>query len=656
VGDEVTIAAEKPVVRRRSRREASHWRGLDGLRAIAVVAVVTYHFSPGTLPGGFLGVDIFFVISGYLITRLIAVEFLAAGRINLGRFYVRRARRLLPALAVVLAVVSAAALIWRDQLATIRGAVLSTAVFGGNWWLAFDHQPYFVSTGRPSLLQHLWSLGVEEQFYLVWPLIAAAILASSRRASLRKADSADDSALSTSLVRRGQAVGRLCGVALAMALGSTALTWVLADRGNVPYGNDGSTLYYGTDTHCMGLLLGAALGAWAASGDIQAGGSGKAVVAASGERAGWRTICWDTAGAVATIVLLWFALAMTEFSHLLFRGGFLLLSATVCVVIAAATRPGSRLGVALDWGPMTWIGVRSYSIYLWHWPVAMVTRPGLDTTMPLWLDQTLRILLTVVLAAVTYESVETPVRRLGFRVAAATLAARVRAGWRRMPPRAGVLVSVGAAVVVLAGLFVIVIGPAAPVPVAAAGAGVGSKHISLPAPPVTNEPTVVSHRLPKVSVFGDSVILGARRQIGHAFSGGTMDAIEGRQPDPILADARGAAHAGTLNPVVILHVGDNGLIDPTQLAETLQALRHQRLVLVLTDHIDPFDHSWQDPNNNTIKNIVPSFANARVVDWNHVASQHHHWLYPDDLHLRPAGTVGFAQMLADAYRQWYADQ
>jgi peptidoglycan/LPS O-acetylase OafA/YrhL len=651
----VTIAAEKPAVRRQPRRAASHWRGLDGLRAIAVLAVVTYHFSPASLTGGFLGVDIFFVISGYLITRLLAVEFLGAGRIDLKRFYVRRARRLLPALAVVLAVVSAGALIWRDQLNTVRGAVLSTAVFGSNWWLAFDHQSYFVSTGRPSMLQHLWSLGVEEQFYLVWPIIAAAILAGSRRRARRRGVPLDPETQCASLSGRVQAVGRLCGVALALALGSTVLMWILADRDNVPYGSDGSALYYSTPTHCMGLLLGAALGAWAATGGRRQ--------ETDTARAARDTIYWDAAGSVATVILIWLAVSITAFSHILYRGGFLILSATVCVVIAAATRPGSRLGVALDWGPMGWIGVRSYSIYLWHWPVAVVTRPGLDNSLPLWLDQSLRILLTVVLAAVTYESVETPVRRLGFKVAFATAAARVRSGWRRTPPRAGVVISTMTVAVALVGVLVVVIGPAAPTPSAAAGAHPGGRHLVLPSrpkpqqtPPPGRTASDRLMRLPRVSAFGDSVMLGARNAIGDTFPGGSLDAVEGRQPDPILADVRTAARAGSLHPLVVLHIGNNGLIDPTQLANTLDLLRRQRLVLVLTDHLQPNTYSWQNPNNATIEGIVPGFSNARVVDWNKVASQHPQWLYNDDLHLKPSGAVGYTKMLANAYRQWAAAQ
>jgi peptidoglycan/LPS O-acetylase OafA/YrhL len=619
----------------RSRRSRPHWQGLDGLRALAVTSVVIYHFSPSTLTGGFLGVDVFFVISGYLITRLLATEFLRDGRINVAQFYQRRARRLLPALALVLAAVSVAALVWRDQLATIRGGVLSTAVFGGNWWLAFDHQPYFVSTGRPSMLQHMWSLGVEEQFYLIWPLVVAATLAAGRRAGAKRG-----------LTRR-RVVARLSVLSVALALVSTGLTWWIADLQNVPYGNDGSTLYYATPTHCMGLLLGASFGAW---------------TAATGGRRPTRSVPWvdhaaDLIGAIALGLLTWILLGVASYSHSLYRGEFLLVAFLVVIVIAVATRPASIVGRVLDCRPLRWIGVRSYSIYLWHWPIAVVTRPGIDTTMPLWLDQLLRVSLTVLLADATYRYVESPVRRLGFRGAFAAVAEPIRTQWRRIPPRASVAGPMAMAALVCVGVIVIVVGPAAPKSSAALGANSGGRHLTLSVGPHTTgartnnpRPDPEDPRLPKLSGFGDSVLLGARHALAQVFPGGSIDAVEGRQPDPILADARVAARKGTLEPLVVLHVGDNGLIDPSDLQRTLRALSGARLVLVLTDHIDPYDHTWQKPNNATIRHVVPSFANARVIDWDALAGAHRGWLYPDDLHLRPRGALAYADLLAAAYR------
>jgi peptidoglycan/LPS O-acetylase OafA/YrhL len=622
-------------------RSGPHWQGLDGLRAVAVIAVVVYHFSPLTLPGGFFGVDVFFVISGYLITRLLATEFLNDGRIAVPQFYRRRARRLLPGLALVLAAVSVAALIWRDQLATIRGGVLATAFFGGNWWLALDHQSYFVSTGRPSMLQHLWSLGVEEQFYLVWPVVAAATLAAARRAGAR------------GKLSRRRVVSRLSLIALALSLGSTGLTWWLADLHNVPYGNDGSTLYYGTDTHCMGLLLGAALGAWSAAGTGEA--APKPLVS-------WRERAPDVCGVLALGALVWVMFGVASYSHSLYRGDFLLVAALVVVAIAVATRPGSSLGRGLDSSPLRWIGVRSYSIYLWHWPIAVVTRPGIDTTMPLWLDQLLRVVLTVALADASYRYVETPVRRVGFRAAFTNVLAQVRTQWRRIPPRATVAVPVSMAALLFVAAIVIVVGPAAPRPSAAAGASPGGRHLTLSAglhaPSGTRPragrgargPRVGPEPLPKVSSFGDSVLLGARHALSQLFPGGTMDAVISRQPDPILADIRTEARKGSLEPLVIIHVGNNGLINPSDLQLTLRALSGARLVLVLTDHLDPYDATWQKPNNQTIDHVVPRFANARVLDWNAIAGAHHGWLYPDDLHLRPNGAIAYAKLLANAYR------
>ncbi|HVY10915.1 MAG TPA: acyltransferase family protein [Mycobacteriales bacterium] len=623
-----------------------HWRGLDGLRAIAVIAVVIYHFSPMTLPGGYLGVDIFFVISGYLITRLIVTEFAGRRRIDAPAFYQRRARRLLPALGIVLVAVGASALLWRDQLASVRPGIAFSALFGANWWLAFDHQPYFVATGRPSMLQHLWSLGVEEQFYLFWPLIVAATLGASRRRLTRRGG---DPAAPRRLV------APLIAVAGTLALLSTGLTWLLADSSNVPYGSDGSTLYYGTDTHSMGLLLGAALGAWAAGRSP----SGATDVAT---RRAWIASAYEVVGLSALVAVLVLTRAYDGYSHSLYRGGFLLVAALVAVVIAAATRPASRLGAALDLPPLRWIGVRSYSIYLWHWPVAVVTRPGLDTSMPTWLDQALRVALTVALADATYRLVERPVRRLGFRGACRALVGRLR---RAANPLARPAFAVASAVPVLA-IAVLVVAPPAPRSAAALSTR-GGTHLSLDPP--TSAPhhrgsraatrTKSAQRMPKISGFGDSVMLDARRTLAHEFGGGSIDAVVGRQPGPILDDIARDARARSLNPVVIIHAGNNGLIDPDQLERTLRLLSSARskevkLILVLNDHLDPYDHSWQTPNNKRFAKVVPHFAKARLINWDKLAGKHPGWLYSDDLHLRPAGADHYAKLLADAYRTWRA--
>jgi peptidoglycan/LPS O-acetylase OafA/YrhL len=621
----------------------AHWRGLDGLRAVAVVAVVIYHFSPMTLPGGYLGVDIFFVISGYLITRLITDEFLRQHRLDAPAFYKRRARRLLPALAIVLATVGASSLIWRDQLATVRPGIFFSALFSANWWLAFAHQPYFVATGRPSMLQHLWSLGVEEQFYLLWPLIVAATLGASWRHLVRR--NLDPRAE----VRR--LVAPLSVVAVTLALLSTGLTWLLANHSNVPYGSDGSTLYYGTDTHSMGLLLGAALGAWAVGRPT--------AVASTSARITLPEPLVELIGGAALVTLLVLTRTYGAYSHSLYRGGFLLVAALVTVVIASAARPTSRLGAALDTRPLRWIGVRSYSIYLWHWPIAVVTRPGLDTSMPTWLDQLLRIGLTVALADATYRFVETPVRRLGFAGSLRALAAYLR---RAALPSFARPAFAGLTAIPVLAVGVLVIAPPAPRPAAALGTQ-GSTHIVLTAPASLPRAgsehgrAAAGHRLPKISGFGDSVLLDARYTLAKAFGGGTIDAVVGRQPGPILDDVMHDARIQALNPVVIIHAGNNGLVDPDQLKRLLAFLSgpvstEVQVVLVLNDHLDPYDHSWQTPNNTMLARVVPKYRKAVFVNWNKTAGDHPGWLYSDDLHLKPQGAIGYAKLLAATYREW----
>jgi hypothetical protein len=296
-----------------------------------------------------------------------------------------------------------------------------------------------------------------------------------------------------------------------------------------------------------------------------------------------------------------------------------------------------------------------------------VTRPGIDTTMPLWLDQLLRVSLTVLLADATYRWVESPVRRYGLRATVSTVLAELRSQWRRLPPRGGVVGPVVVAAVLCVGVFVIVIGPAAPKSVAALGSSPGGRHLTLSVsnravPDWRSQPGGAAGKraagkraegvvpLPKLSGFGDSVLLGARHALSQVFPGGAIDAVRGRQPDPILDDVQAAAHQGTLEPFVVLHLGNNGLINPSDLQHTLQLLSGERLVLVLNDHLDPYDHTWQKPNNATIARIVPQFSNARILDWNAIAGAHRNWLYPDDLHLTPSGAVAYAKLLAATYR------
>jgi hypothetical protein len=212
---------------------------------------------------------------------------------------------------------------------------------------------------------------------------------------------------------------------------------------------------------------------------------------------------------------------------------------------------------------------------------------------------------------------------------------------------------------------VLVIAPPAPRP-AAALTTQGGTHLSLDLPAADTHQVgphasrvAAAHRLPKISGFGDSVMLDARQTLARAFGGGTIDAVVGRQPGPILDDVYRDARIQELNPIVIIHAGNNGLIDPDQLKRLLAFLdgpvsTEVQVVLVLNDHLDPYDHSWQTPNNTMLAHVVPQYRKAVFVNWNKSASQHPGWLYSDDMHLKPQGAVAYAKLLAATYRSWVA--
>jgi peptidoglycan/LPS O-acetylase OafA/YrhL len=618
------------------------------MRALAVIAVVTFHFAPGALPGGFLGVDIFFVLSGYLITRMIATEVLRFGTFRFGNFYRRRARRLLPGLAVVLTAALAAAAFWRDQLTTVRAATLAAAGYVSNWWLSFAHHSYFVTAGRPSMLQHLWSLAIEEQFYLFWPVLAVGVCA---------------------LAPDRWRIRALTGVALLLALASGAEMTLLAIARDAPYGADASRLYYGTDTHSMGLLLGAAFGALAA---------GAAVSGPASRRLLWLT---DGIGAAALVAVLIVLATTAESSSPLYRGGFLAFAAITATAAAAAARDGSRLGQLLDRGPMRWIAARSYSMYLWHWPVAVVTRPGVDVHWPAPIVLLVRVAVTVVLADVTYRVVERPVRTLGLRDS-------VRAGVRRLARvivgQAPVGARLATAALVATALVAGGVLATGPKPTLSAGQkALASTHggrdlrlgrtrpTPLPRPigsisnvaaestppatpssrptprPTKARPVTQRRALPTISAYGDSVMLGARASLDQRFPGGMLDAVEGRQPGPILQDVEQDQAAGKLNKLVLIGVGDNGLINATDLRNALVCLHRVRHVVIVNNRVG---RPWEAPNNHTIARVVRHFRNVILLDWYAASAGHPSWFYDDGIHLTPAGARNYTRLIARAAR------
>jgi peptidoglycan/LPS O-acetylase OafA/YrhL len=349
--------------------------GLDGLRAIAVLAVIAYHLDLGWAPGGLLGVGVFFTLSGYLITDLLLGQRAVSGSLKLGEFWIRRARRLLPALFLMIAVVVAwVTLLERAFLPGLRSDVLAATFYVSNWWNIIREASYFARFGPPPPLEHLWSLAVEEQFYLIWPWLLWLGLLFTRK-------------------RPAQAVLTLTGLTLALSAASAIAMWVLYQPGVDP-----TRVYEGTDTRAFGLLLGAALAmVWPS----------RRLSIDLGRR--WRVLLdgVGVAGLVVIALLIW---RTSEYSPFLYHSGIVLLTIGTAATVAALAHPASLLGVAVGWAPLRWIGVRSYGIYLWHWPIIVLTAPGLQQKPTISL-QVLQVAATIMVAALSWRFVEEPIRR-----------------------------------------------------------------------------------------------------------------------------------------------------------------------------------------------------------------------------------------------------
>ena len=631
--------------RGRGHGEMGYLPGLDGVRAIAVIGVLLYHADLTWLKGGFLGVDVFFVLSGFLITTLIVEEFDRRGRIDFKQFYLRRARRLLPAVLLMLVVVGMlAAFIYRDAAASFRTDAIASLFYVTNWWYIAGDLSYFEAIGRPPLLKHLWSLAVEEQFYLVWPAVVFVLMKFAGR--------------------RGVIL-----VALALALASTMWMATLSIANGYPLENDPSRAYFGTDTHIMGLLLGAAF----------------AMVWRPGRLRTQLTVGAQSVitflGFASLAALLWVYANVGEYSQALYLGGFLALAALVCVLVACASHPGAPFGRILGAQPMRWIGQRSYGLYLWHWPIFMITRPNLDIPIdgvPLLL---LRLGLTFLVAELSYRYVEMPIRRGAI--------GRWWKAWRAEPAEDRVvttrraLVGSGTAVAVLAvTAFALGTAPSArdgeiPADVAAAigiaDGGPTQRVITGPAPSESTpgEPTATPTATPTteptysgeptaapepegprrnangyLTAIGDSVMLGVSEHLMSKVKGTQVDAEVSRQASGVLDRVRALAEAGLLAPTVVIHSGTNGIITEDQLREMLDILSDRDRVIVVNVNVP---RSWMEPNNETISRVVRDYPNVVIADWYAASKDNPEFFVSDGVHPQwPRGIKSFVKVIEDA--------
>jgi peptidoglycan/LPS O-acetylase OafA/YrhL len=603
--------------------------GLDGLRALAIAAVVVYHLDPAWLPGGFLGVDVFFVVSGFLITTLLQREALAHDRIAFGRFWTRRARRLVPALVACVVVSTVAARVaHHDLVVHIDRQLFGALTFSTNWVETLAGSSYFDRTA-PQLFMNFWSLAVEEQFYLVWPLVVAALL-------------------TTTLVRR-----RRTTVGLAFSLGVALLSTGLMAVLYVP-GDDATRVYYGTDTHVMGLMLGAALAfAWASPLRLRYASTWLA----------WRRPATGVALAVLG-VLMW---VLREDSTLTFRGGLALACVATVVLMAAllpvrdlagggahtdlAPEPDSRWRTAMSAEPMTWIGRRSYGIYLWHWPVIVIvgqemrTAPGTFryVVTAIWC-----VIVTIALSDLSYRFVEAPIRVWGFRECARMVWGAVRFG-SSWGPR--VAVAAGVALVVAALVVVVTAPTRSDTEQLIADNAAAQATAPAPAPSAVPTPAAVGPAqdwsMPtgdQIDVFGDSLIATTKGAIDYYFPGVRQDAKSNRRWSDGLAavTARGA----DTRRAVVLAFGTNAGVTEATVVQTLDALGPDRMV-VLVNLYDPHS-TFIDESNATLSRVASTRPNVVVADWNAAIRANLGLLQSDKVHPGIPGAHLFAKTVRSA--------
>ena len=675
--------------RRYAEKLSTYLPGLDGLRALAVLAVLLYHARPEWLPAGFLGVEVFFVISGFIITRGLLREWQDAGRIDLRAFWLRRARRLLPALCLLLLGVMAYASVFEsDAVAGLRGDVVAALAYVTNWHLVLGDQSYFASFEKPSLLLHLWSLAIEEQFYLVWPLLLAGLLPLLRMRG-------------TFVLIVGGIVASTAGMALMYEPGA-----------------DASRLYYGTDTRAAGLLCGAAL-AFLLS---------KSLLGAQ-SRSHWALTLLGVAALGGLVVA---AYALTETAALLYQGGLLAVSLLTAALILGATRR-NLLSRLLGLAPLRWVGERSYGIYLWHWPIFLLTWPdqaGLDVLA-------VQTTATVAIAALSYRLVETPIRQgalgrlwaglrawgslrpayqsrlvLGANAVAALVAALVIVGAQAKPPEQpayfaldGIRLQSGTTAAApsderriwpvsnLVESFdprlaapdlrtLSFVCPASVRPGMALAAACGDPSIvsvaisdaeDVPAPSTATslvgnlalaqlplmmtppppekpplrmpERRIVPAGTPHVTAIGDSVMLGAAAWLAGNIPNLDLDSQVGRQASAAIALLQERLDQGQLGQIVLVHIGNNGTLTEGQFEQLMSIAGPERQVIFLNTQVP---RAWQDGNNAVLSAGAQRHANMTLVDWHGVTQDHPELFAKDRIHLNGAGAELYTRLVVEA--------
>lgn len=585
-----------------SDNSSRYIHSVDGLRAVAVIAVLLYHLGLDWIPGGFLGVDLFFVISGYVITRLILDSIERSGGLDLRAFYMSRIRRLVPALVAMVVFTTLYIGVYAPE--SIRRFLADLPyVFTGtiNWALVARQQDYFESIGRPPLLQHTWSLAVEAQFYLIWPLVLLFVLKYFGKKNVS-----------------------LAALGIAIASGVTLFLYsVSIDAKESAI----SHVYFGTDTHSIGLFLGSALAvSWKPSN----------LTADISERA--RDFI-DLIGVIGLLGLLGSFLLINESDPTLYRIAFPLTAIFGCATLISVVHPASRFAPFLSTKPALWIGARSYGIYLWHWIVFQLTRPSIDLVGDDWALYSLRVLIVLALADISYRYIETPVRRGSLELWIRGLKYRTKSV--RVRQQISVLFAIGAT------LFATTLVSINGIERAEQIAAVEIAAQAAAAEGATKEDVVQESATPGLWVTGDSVILGIRNVLASYERIELINARVGRQIGELIEVANTDKKYVKGSPVV-LNLGNNNRLMDAQVVELLEIFRDQPKIIIVNTAVP---RSWRDENNSIISRVASRYPNATVIDWSAASANHPEYFASDGVHLNPPGVNAYVSAILEVLRK-----
>lgn len=596
---------------------------LDGLRVLAIAAIVAYHANPTWLPGGYFGVTVFFVLTGYLITLSIEREISRTGGFDYPRFLLRRVGRLLPAMLVVVgACALMCALFSPALLPKVKSDAVPALLFFENLYYIVRNVSYFAAAGLPSPLTHLWFVGVTMQFYLVWPLVLLALSRVARRRSTA------------------------CRVVAVLAVASAVAMAVLYD----PLG-DTNRIYYGPDTRAAELLVGALCAlvtrghGWRLS--LPAGGRGQG----EGEARpvpGW---AFDVAGVAALAGLGAMMVTLDGYSEFAYRGGIFLAALLSAVVVGAVSRPQSLLGRALGLRPLAELGKRGFALYLWHYPLLLIMNPATRTTELPWWGWVVELAVILAVAELSWRVLERGVGRPAFLG----------------QPRSALALEA----VALVAVVVVTLAPISPeqtgVPTGeqssssaqafnadAEGYDLSSTYLAGTA--FDQAVDTINHLNydvdeqtgatdASVLLVGDSVSLGAQAQFQRVFPKGWMDSAVGRQLTAGLDVYNQCVESGHGSDVVVFALGNNGVAREDQVRALIDACGPDKKVYLVTTRVPM---ALQDINNQLFKDVAATYDNVEVIDWYAESAGHDEYFWDDGTHLRPEGAEAYVMMLRRA--------